>query len=306
MNIKNIFITGINGFIGSNLNKYLVNQGYNVAGSVRKSENKLFVETGQLDNFDDWYECIGNSDIIIHCAARVHQKNISIRDEQKCIAVNRDATIKLAKAAKKRKVKKFIFISTIGVNGTSSKDNSFSANSPHDPQNSYSKSKSLAEAELIDLCKNGPMELFILRLPLVYGGDAPGNVSRLRNLIATGIPIPFKGIKNLKSFLHIDNLNSYIHSCFLTNTSKHLILFPSDKEDLSTSDFIRLLAKLDEKKLKLFWFFPMLINFILNLMFQNKLANSLFENLLVSDHIDGQQINFQPAFNPKKHIRERS
>jgi nucleoside-diphosphate-sugar epimerase len=304
MAVRNIFITGINGFVGSHLNRHLTKEGYSVTGSVRKSKNKMYFETGELDEFDDWNKCIKNTDVVIHVAARVHKQNNSLMDEQKCIAVNCDATIKLAKAAIKKGVRKFIFLSTVGVNGGFTNGSKFSAISPHNPQNSYSKSKFLAESRLLNLCQNVPMELFILRIPLVYGGNVPGNVFRLRKIIATGMPIPFGGIANLKSFIHIDNLNTYISSCLLARTLKPLILFPSDKEDISTSDFVELLTKLEGKKPNLFWFFPFFINLFLRIVFKNNLADSLYKNLLVSDHVDGHYVNFDPVFNPKQYLRE--
>ena len=226
-----ILVTGANGFLGRNLCSKLQRQDHVV----------IQVEVGSIDKNTDWSVALHKVDIVIHLAARVHVMDETSTDPQlEFCKVNVDGTLHLAQQAVNAGVKRFIFISSIGVNGNvTAKDrpfNSVSGANPHDP---YSFSKLEAEKALQKLAMETRLEVVIIRPPLVYGSGAPGNFQRIINSLKKQLPLPLGNIHNKRSFVYVGNLVSLILRCIDHPAASNQVFLVSDGHDISTTDLLR-------------------------------------------------------------------
>jgi len=200
---------------------------------------------GNIDGTTGWSKALQSAEAVIHLAARVHVMRESVADPlAEFRRVNTEGTLNLARQAATAGVRRFIFLSTIGVNGNSTLYGKVFAPtdtpSPHDP---YSLSKYEAEIGVRSIAKSTGMEVVIIRPPLVYGANAPGNFGKLTRLIAKSLPLPLASINNLRSFVGIDNLVDFIITCLEHPAAANETFLVSDGEDLSTPDLIRRMAR---------------------------------------------------------------
>ncbi len=248
-----VIVTGASGFVGSNLIKNLIQKNYDVLSISRKNINldcislntkDIFTEKGlnMIEKFAPTH--------FIHTAAIAHDNILKKKyTSSEIFRINEILPLSLYKLCQDLNVKKFIFLSTIGVHGTSTKGlETINENSRLYYQNIYSKSKFFAEFRLLSAFKNNSTKLIILRPALVYGQNAPGNLRKLLTLIDRQIPLPFKGTNNRRSFLYIDNLISAIlHSLNHQNMQRQTYLI-ADNEVISTPKLIKIIADARNKK----------------------------------------------------------
>ena len=200
-------VTGSDGFVGRQLCKKLIGEGGRVRGavlSVKQAKNMPkevgVVETGSIDAQTDWSKVLEDVSIVVHLAARVHvMSEISGNPLGEFRRINVEGSESLIKAAVEKGVKRFIFLSTIGVNGNVTLDRPFAEMDPPDPYNYYSQSKYEAEEILRESASNSGTELVIVRSPLIYGAKNPGNFLRLLRLVRKGCPLPLLSVTNLRS-----------------------------------------------------------------------------------------------------------
>jgi len=211
-----VLVTGASGFVGRALFEHIqdVNK-YHVFGSVRTAalaRESLFT-VGELGANTNWMEALLGQKVVIHVAARAHIIKDTIIDPlAEYRRVNVEGTVNLARQAATQGVKRFIFISSIGVNGNSTQY-PFSINDKASPWDDYSQSKFEAEEELKKICLETGMEYVILRPPLVYGMKAPGNFGKLLKAVVKGLPLPLGAIHNRRSMVALDNLIDLIITC---------------------------------------------------------------------------------------------
>ena len=236
----------------------LICRGHESREAVRRSEKKpdgrlsSFV-VGNIDGTTYWSTALRGVDAVIHLAARVHVMRNSAREPLvEFHRVNTEGTLNLASQAAEVGVRRFIFLSTIGVNGSSTLYGKVFAPtdtpSPHDP---YSKSKYEAEIGLHSIARSTGMEVVIIRSPLVYGANAPGNFGKLTRLVAKGLPLPFGSITNRRSLMGIDNLVDFMVTCLEHPAAANETFLVSDGEDLSTPDLIRRMARAMDRPARL-------------------------------------------------------
>ena len=235
-------ITGASGFLGSKIVEYLksdINSELHLA--VRNASftpnDRIHIHDGfNLESINSWnYDFLG-VDIVIHTAGLAH---ISSNNYKKFKLINTLGTIELAKKASQSGVKRFIYISSIKVNGDkTTSDKKFYFNDIPNPVGSYAISKYEAELGLIELSKNSNMEIVIIRPPLVYGYGVKGNFSRLLQYIRSGLPILIPSVDNKRSFISVDNLVDFIVTCSNHPLAGNNIFLVSDGEDLSTLELI--------------------------------------------------------------------
>jgi len=243
--MSQVLVTGASGFIGGAMVTQLVADGCNVAGAVRRPMSLNWeVHSPSLGNDADWRPLLAGKSVVIHTAARAHLLHDRAADPlAEFRRVNTDATLNLARQAVAAGIKRFIFLSTIGVNGNSTLHGKVFAPtdtpSPHDP---YSLSKYEAEIGLYSIARSIGMEIVIIRSPLVYGANAPGNFGKLTRLVARGLPLPLASIDNRRSLVGIDNLVDFIVTCLEHPAAANETFLVSDGEDLSTPDLIRRMA----------------------------------------------------------------
>ena len=245
-----VLVTGSTGFVGRTLIPAMLRRGHEPTEAVRRAEEKpdgrlSSSVVGNIDGTTGWSKTLQGAEAVIHLTARVHVMRDSAHDPlAEFRRVNTEGTLNLARQAAEGGVRRFIFLSSIGVNGNSTAfGNPFTPNdlpSPHDP---YSLSKYEAEIGLHSIAQSTGMEAVIIRPPLVYGANAPGNFGKLNRLIAKSLPLPLGSINNRRSLVGIDNLVDFIITCLEHPEAANETLMVSDGEDLSTPDLIRRMAR---------------------------------------------------------------
>ncbi|NVK00871.1 MAG: SDR family oxidoreductase [Oceanospirillaceae bacterium] len=234
-------VTGAGGFVGRNLLETLSGtDGYFCSALSRSAVSIEGVRSLRFDGFEDLNSLdrsLQGQDVVIHCAARAHVMNETETDSLAAYRkINVEGTLNLARAALTAGVKRFIFISSIKVNGESTpEDLVFTASDLPKPEDPYGVSKHEAEVALRRLVEGSSMELVIIRPPLVYGPGVKGNFETLVKLCRKGLPLPFGAINNARSYVAIDNLVSFIIRCIDHPKAADQTFLVSDGNDLSTT-----------------------------------------------------------------------
>lgn len=309
-NKKNVLITGANGFVGKSLYRYLRNLNYNVIGAVRNDivsrYGQKVVSVGTIDSNTDWEKALQGIDTVVHLAARTHIMNETLKNPlSEFLEVNCQGTINLARQCISQGVSRFIFISSIGVNGFRTDEKVFSVDSKPMPHSPYAVSKFEAENSLKELVNNSSMDLVIIRPPAIYGKNAPGNFGAIAKMISKGIPLPLDGIDNKRSLIHLDNLTSFIEVCINNDKAANRLFIVSDDEDLSTTDTIELIGYVLNKSPKMFKMPKWAIRIALIFIGRKKSADSLLSNLQVDIRYAKHLLDWTPPFNPRNLINTK-
>lgn len=283
-----VLITGASGFIGGALLQYL-SSFYSVRALVRCPQPSFNPSIEYIPGFDlskdvDLSNALEGVKVVVHCAARVHVMNEAALDPlEEFRRINLRGTVNLALQAAQKGVKRFIYISSIKVNGESTKiGKPFSPDDIPSPSDAYGLSKYEAESALQDLAVKTGMEVVIIRPPLVYGHGVKANFAALIRLVKLGIPLPFGlATKNRRSFVAIDNLISFIKECIVNPKAANQVFFISDGQDLSTTSLIKAIALASNKSITLIPIPVPLLNFCLKVIGKHSVSERLFGNLQV-------------------------
>ncbi|WP_421198973.1 NAD-dependent epimerase/dehydratase family protein [Aeromonas enteropelogenes] len=237
-----ILITGSTGFVGQEVIAQIA-QKANFRCVIREGESLIcddvFVING-LDKNTCWDAGLTNVNAIIHLAGIAHNKYLSQDDFR---SVNTDGTLHLAREAARLGVKRFVFASSIGVNGTFTDVEPFNINSIANPHNPYAQSKYEAELGLKEIADETGLEVVIVRPTLIYGANAPGNFGMLTRLVKSLPILPFGLVNNRRSFISVKNIASLLLECATNqNAAGHLFL-ASDGETISTKQFTNAIAE---------------------------------------------------------------
>lgn len=310
--MEKICITGANGFIGKFLCKALIPRTKLLRGFVRnlnsnidKSEIDL-IPVGDISSNTNWVNKIKGFDCIVHCAGKAHLMKEKDALESYHV-VNTQATKHLAEQAAVAGVRRLVFLSTIKVNGErTGKVNKSEVYNHYDtpnPQDAYSKSKLEAEKHLWQIASKTGLEVVVVRLPLVYGYGAKGNLARLMKLINLGIPLPFKLIENKRSLIGIDNLVDILIRCIEDPRAKGKTFLVSDNEDLSTQDLLKYIASSMGKSIRLFSFPISLLKLFGYLVGKSSEMNRLIDCLQVDISYTQEILNWVPPINVRVGIK---
>jgi nucleoside-diphosphate-sugar epimerase len=250
MSDKRIFITGGAGFVGAVLLSALPASRISLLGRRDLGIPDAYFVRGEIQPYTQYLGAFNNVDVIVHLAARVHIMNDSSSDPlAEFRAVNTEGTLNLARQAAEAGVKRFIFLSSIKVNGESTSHRMpFSVFDDRMPEDPYGMSKSEAEEQLLALGKETGMEIVIIRPPLVYGEGVKANFASLMKLVGKGFPLPFRAInQNKRSLVSVYNLVDLIKVCIDHPKAANQVFLVSDDDDLSTAQMVALMAKVQEK-----------------------------------------------------------
>lgn len=241
-----VLVTGVTGFVGRILAETLAERGYMVRGAVRADRDvppavseKVIV--GDIGSRTDWSAALRQVDAVIHTAARAHIVGDSPSNAALYMETNAEGTKRLARAARDAGVRRFVYLSSVKVNGEETAERAYGANDEPHPRDMYGESKWAGEQHLKELCASSQMECVIVRSPLVYGPGVKANFLRLMRWVDRGVPLPLATVANRRSLVSLWNLTD-----FLVHTLQHPAApgtwMVSDGEDVSTPDLIRAIA----------------------------------------------------------------
>lgn len=243
---RKVLVTGATGFIGSALLHRLVELNLPVHAAVRNDLdaplNKMVkvINLGEFTPSLDWRLALQDINVVVHLASRVHIMRDKAKDPfAEYRRINVDSSLNLARQAAEAGVKRFIYLSSIKVNGSFTLPGEvFSAEDVPRPQDAYGVSKYEAELGLKDIGSNTGMEVVIIRPPLVYGPGVKANFLSMMRLISLAIPLPFGAINNLRSLVALDNLVDLIVVCTNHPGAANQVFLVSDGEDISTTSLL--------------------------------------------------------------------
>jgi nucleoside-diphosphate-sugar epimerase len=292
-----VLVTGANGFVGSALCPRLTELGHEVVPVVRRQSN--IANEVIVHDAASWKAALNGCDSVIHLAARAHVMQDQERNPLQAFRVsNVDTTIELAKRAVEAGVRRFVFMSTIKVNGEETAPGcSFSPEDLTEPKDPYAISKWEAEQGLFEIAKKIGLELVIIRPPLVYGPGVKGNLATLIKWVKNGVPLPFGALRNRRSMIGLDNLLSFTVLCAdiaRSQNAKGQVFLVSDGEDVSTAELLRRVAKAYGCKSRMFSVPVDLMRLAARCTGKSSLADRLFGSLVVDDSKARQMLGWLP------------
>lgn len=244
-----VLVTGASGFVGRAVVARLAQAAIPVRAALRQMPSAPMLDmevapVGHIHATTDWRSALDGVDAVVHCAARVHVMHETATDPLAAFReVNVAGTLQLARQAQASGVRRFVFISSIGVNGAETMGRPFTAEDAPAPHSPYAQSKHEAEVALRELAQHTGLEVAIIRPPLVFGPAAPGNFERLMRALHRGTPLPFGAVHNQRSFVALGNLASLVQVCLSHPQAANQTFMVSDGEDISTTELLRRVAQ---------------------------------------------------------------
>lgn len=299
-----ILVTGASGFVGSALVDELAQLGTAVRACYRTDKTLPRVNVDVVSGIDllsmnDLKPVLSGVSVIVHTAARVHvMKERSDNPLEAFRRMNVDATVRLARQAAASGVKRFVYISSIKVNGEQTlPGQKFTADMTPNPSDAYGISKFEAENGLLSLAQETGIEIVIIRPPLVYGPGVKANFAKIMALVAKGIPLPFGAIdKNRRSMVGLDNLVHLLIRCISHPSAANQIFLVSDDDDLSTAGLIRALGVALGQSAHLLPVPEVFLSCGAKLLGKKGFADRLFGNLQVDITKTKELLNWHPPF----------
>ncbi len=294
-----ILVTGSTGFVGSSLCNDLEAANHNV---IRSSQRLIEA---------DWSQSLVDVEIVVHLAARVHMMHDNAANPlAEFRAINLAGTLNLARQSAAAGVKRFVFLSSIGVNGAvTSLNNPFTNHDIPAPHSYYAISKHEAEIGLRKIAAETGMEVVIIRPPLIYGKNAPGNFGSLLRIVKRGLPLPLGAVtQNRRSFVALDNLIDLIITCINHPNAANQTFLVSDNEDVSTTDLLRKMVLAQNVNNRLFSsrLIPVpvaLLNLCAKLVGKQDIAQRLLGNLQVDISHTQKTLGWQPIISLDEGLR---
>lgn len=294
-----VLVTGAGGFVGRRLVQDLAAHGHEIRAAVRRDITDLRGATalwvGDLADTRDLTPVVEGMDAVVHLAARVHIPNDKARDEYR--RVNTDMTVRLAKAAASAGVGRFVFLSTVKVNGEATPEAPYTEEDTPAPADPYSVSKRDAEDALRD-ADLGDMDVVIVRPPLVYGPGATANFRALLRLCAAPVPIPLGAARrNRRSMIYVDNLTDAICRALEDPRAAGRTYLVRDGEDISPADLAARLRRAFGRRACLIPVPRAAFALAGGMVGRPRATEQLFGSLCVDDTRIRAELDWRPPFN---------
>lgn len=304
-------VTGASGFVGKALCMELATRGFDIVAVIRTHDAPLAEMASKLiianlaDINDEFQSALQQVDVVIHVAGRAHVlKEQAANPYQAYAKINIEATKNLALAAASNGVKRFIFISSIKVNGETTSMVPFNELNTPSPEDDYGKTKYEAEKELRVIAANSNMEIVIIRPPLIYGKGVKANFKNLIKLCHYKLPLPFGAIHNKRSMVYVENLVDFIITCASHPKAANEIFLISDDEDVSTSELILAIRQSLSLPALLIPIPQQWVVFLLSLIGKKSLATRLCGNLQVDISKAKTLLGWKPPYSFKQGIQK--
>ena len=245
--LQRVLVTGANGFIGQALCASLLSRGRSVVGAARQERDVgapgsvPLIAMGNVDEHTDWSSALSGVDCVVHLLARVHQMHdTAANPEDEFNRINAALTLNLARQAAACGVRRFVFMSSVKVNGEQTAcGRPFAETDAPAPLDPYARSKRAAEEGLVRLASETNLNLVIIRCPLVYGAGVKGNFLSMVRWLQSGLPLPLGALHNRRSMIAIDNLTDFIITCLDHPLAVDQTFLVSDGDDLTVTAMLR-------------------------------------------------------------------
>jgi UDP-N-acetyl-alpha-D-quinovosamine dehydrogenase len=298
-------VTGANGFVGATLCRALLKQDRRVVAVVRQASDiprnpepggsLEACAVGDIGPRTEWTDCFHGADIVIHLAARVHVMDHTAGSQQAFRTVNVRGTERLARAAAANGVRRFVFASTVKVNGENTvAGQKFTEQDAPAPSDNYAVSKWEAEQVLHRIADETGLEVVIVRPPLVYGPGVKGNFTLMLSAVARGIPLPFASVANLRSLVYVENLADALIACATQPAAAGQTYLVCDGEDVSTPDLLRRVGVEIGVPARLFPCRPALLRLAGRLAGKSRQMERLLESLQADSGKIRRELNWVP------------
>lgn len=298
-----IAVTGASGFIGTYLTVYLASQSHKVQKFSRVASHN-FIKLPDVIDSESWGKILEGTNVFVHLAGRAHILNDNAEFPlEEFRKINVDWTLEVAKRVISSDVKRFIYFSSLGVYGSETSDVPFSESSEYRPRFDYALSKVEAEKELKKLFASSNKDLVIIRPPLVYAYDAPGNFARLLCLAKTRIPLPFGAVKNKRSLISVNNLINFTALCCEHPKAANEDFVVCDSEVITTADIISNLRIGMSNKIPVFNFPEKFLIYFFKLFRRFELFRKVFGSLEVSNQKAKSLLGWSPIESTQESLR---
>lgn len=296
-----ILVTGATGFVGSSVLLRLAQEGTPLRAAVRRADaiiipdaTKIVVESLAADT--NWSAALDGVTEVVHSAARVHIMQDTATDPlEEFRRVNVQGTLNLAKQAAMSGVRRFIFLSSIKVNGEmTDRGHSFKADDVPAPLDAYGISKMEAEQGLRVIERDTGMEVVIIRPPLIYGRNVRANFAAMMRWLARGIPLPLGAVNNRRSLVALDNVVDLIVTCLHHPAAAGQTFLVSDGKDTSTTELLQHMGKAMGRPARLIPVSPAVLKFFAGMLGKGDVAQRLCGSLQVDIEKTRRLLGWQP------------
>lgn len=304
--VNKVLVTGATGFVGSRLCQRIIEDGGKVRQVSRYPGKRDGIVVSDLGPGTDWSIALENIDCVVHLAARVHVMHDMAADVlAEFRHVNVDGTLNLARQASEMGVRRFVFISSIKVNGEQTPPGEpFVASDIPSPQDPYAVSKWEAEQGLFNLANETGMEVVIVRPPLVYGPGVKANFLSMMRWLSKGLPLPLGAIHNRRTLIALDNLVDLLISCMHHPAAANQVFLAGDDEDLSTTDLLRRLGLALGKPVRLFQVPVVVLETLAKMVGKQSIAQRLCGSLQIDITKTRQVLGWTPPMSVDDGLRK--
>ncbi|HWH88318.1 MAG TPA: SDR family oxidoreductase [Pseudomonas sp.] len=301
---KKILVTGATGFLGRFLVEHFCSSPDTIVVAplrnidVKLPDNVTVTHIPDINNNTDWRKSLSGVHVVVHAAARVHVMDEEpLQSIEKFRKINVQGTLRLAREAAEAGVKRFIYISSIKVNGESTSINdAFTAyDTPH-PSDAYGISKCEAEQQLMQLAQTGAIEVVVIRPVLIYGPGVGANFHQMLQWLIKGIPLPFGSVNNSRSLVFVKNVVDLVSTCIDHPRAANEVFLVSDDEDVSTTQLMRRLLNSLGTKTRLIPVPVKMLTLLADLVGRGTVAQRLLGSLKVDIQKNRRLLGWRPPY----------